>query len=95
MKRAPRTVSWNELGPEHAATLRGAGELGRLLVTQRGRPSAVLLSLAAFERIERERSILSTLLRGEEDIRRGRTHSWEDVLRRLQKRIRTRSKRMA
>lgn len=95
MKRAPRTVSWNELGPAHAATLRGAGKQGRLFVTRRGRPSAVLMTLEAFERLERERSILMTLLRGELDIRAGRTHAWEDVLRAVRKRLRTRSKRKA
>ncbi|MBK7876522.1 MAG: type II toxin-antitoxin system Phd/YefM family antitoxin [Planctomycetes bacterium] len=93
MKRAPREVSWTELGKRRSSALRAAGKAGKVVVTRRGRPSAVLLSLEAFERIERETEILKTLARGEIDIRAGRTHAWTDVLREARKQYGARRKR--
>lgn len=95
MKRAPREVSWTELGSQRESALRRAGQAGTVLVTRRGRPSAVLMSLETFERIERETAILKTLVRGELDIRHGRTHDGPAALRALRRRIQGRSKRLA
>ena len=95
MKRAPREVTWQELGTKQESAMRGLGKTGRVLVTRHGRPSAVRLSIEAFDRIERETAILKTLARGELDIRAGRTHAWADVLRDARKRSLDRSSRSA
>ncbi|MFO1010261.1 MAG: type II toxin-antitoxin system Phd/YefM family antitoxin [Planctomycetota bacterium] len=95
MRRVLREVSWTELGSRREAALRGVGKEGKVVVTRRGRPTAVLMSLEAFERIERETAILKTLARGELGIRAGRTHAWKDVLRDARKRYGTRGKRSA
>lgn len=95
MRRVLREVSWTELGSRREAALRGVGKEGKVVVTRRGRPTAVLMSLEAFERIERETAILKTLVRGELDIRHGRTHDGPAALRALRRRIQGRSKRLA
>lgn len=51
-----------------------------LIITEEGRPSAVMLSVAAYERAERERQILLLLARGERDIARSQGHDLDDVL---------------
>ena len=51
-----------------------------LVVTQRGRAAAVMVSVEAYERAERERQILRLLARGEREIRAGRGHDLDEVL---------------
>ena len=51
-----------------------------LIITEEGRPSAVMLSVAAYERAERERQILLLLARGEREITRSEGHDLDDVL---------------
>jgi len=51
-----------------------------LIVTQRGRGAAVLLSMEAYERWERERQLLRMLARGEREIRAGGGRDLEKVL---------------
>ncbi len=52
-----------------------------LVITQRGRAVAVLLSLDAYERSEHERELLRMLARGEQEISKGEGFSLDDVLR--------------
>jgi len=51
-----------------------------LVVTQRGRATAVMVSVEMYERAERERQILRLLARGEREIRAGRGHDLDAVL---------------
>ena len=51
-----------------------------LIITEEGRPSAVMLSVAAYERAERERQILLLLARGEREIALSQGHDLDDVL---------------
>ena len=51
-----------------------------LIITEEGRPSAVMLSVAAYERAERERQILLLLARGEREIAQSQGHDFDDVL---------------
>jgi prevent-host-death family protein len=51
-----------------------------IFITQRGRATAVLLSLEAYERSEAERELLLTLARGEREIAKGKGYSLESVL---------------
>jgi len=50
------------------------------MLTERGRTQAVLLSVEAYERSEREREILRALARGEREIAAARGFSLERVL---------------
>ncbi len=51
-----------------------------LVITQRGRAAAVMLSVDAYERGEREREMLRQLLRGEQEIAAGLGHDLDEVL---------------
>ena len=51
-----------------------------LFITQRGRATAVLMSLDAYERSETDRELLLLLARGEKEIAAGVGHSLEQVL---------------
>jgi len=49
-----------------------------LMITQRGRAAAVMISVEAYERAEHERQILRLLARGEREIRAGKGHDLDD-----------------
>jgi prevent-host-death family protein len=51
-----------------------------VVITQRGRPAAVMLSPEAFARSEHERQLLQLLVRGEREIAAGKGHELGDVL---------------
>jgi PHD/YefM family antitoxin component YafN of YafNO toxin-antitoxin module len=51
-----------------------------IVITQRGRAAAVLLSMEAYERSEHERQLLHLLARGEQEIRAGRGFDLDEVL---------------
>lgn len=51
-----------------------------LIITQRGRAAAVLLSLEAYERAEYEKQLLRLLARGEKEIEAGEGHDLDRVL---------------
>jgi PHD/YefM family antitoxin component YafN of YafNO toxin-antitoxin module len=51
-----------------------------MMLTEKGRAQAVLLSVETYERSERERQILRELVRGEREIATGRGFTLERVL---------------
>ena len=51
-----------------------------LVITQRGRAAAVIVSVEAYERAEHERQILLLVARGEREIRAGKGHDLAEVL---------------
>jgi prevent-host-death family protein len=51
-----------------------------VIITQRGRAAAVMLSVEAFEQGERERQILRLLAQGDQDIGEGKGRSLDAVL---------------
>lgn len=68
---------------EHDATsiLRQVKESGApALITQEGRPEAVLLSIEIYEQTQTEREILARLAQGEQEIAHGRGYDLDDVL---------------
>jgi prevent-host-death family protein len=77
----PEIIPVTDLRQDAAAVLRKLqSSLDPLVVTQRGRAAAVLLSVAAYERSIRERELLRLLARGEKEIGAGRGHSLANVL---------------
>ena len=64
-----------------AAVVKRAQVSGRpLVITQRGRAAAVMLSVDAYERVERERELLELLLRGDREIAEGVGYELNEVL---------------
>jgi prevent-host-death family protein len=64
-----------------------AGVLGRVrktrqpvIITQRGRAAAVLVSIEAYDKIERDLEILKRIARGEKELRAGKGHDLSDVM---------------
>jgi prevent-host-death family protein len=51
-----------------------------VIITQRGRAAAVLMSVESYERTERELEILKRIARGEKDLRAGKGHDLDDVM---------------
>ena len=56
------------------------GSRDPLIITQRGRAAAVMLSMEEYERSENERQILMLLASGEKEIASGKGHSLKAVL---------------
>jgi len=66
MGKIPMIIPVTDLRQDAAAALEKAREAGEpIVITQRGRAAAVMLSVEAYERVEAEREILISLLRGE------------------------------
>ncbi len=63
----------------------------RYIVTKHGKPSVVMLSVEDYESLMETLDILADpaamkgLKQGEEDLRKGKTHSWQEVKSRLEK----------
>ena len=51
-----------------------------LVITQRGRAAAVMLSVEAYERSERDRELLHLLAKGEKEIEAGKGYDLDSVL---------------
>ena len=81
-----RTVSLRELRPQLPRIIaRVDGKLDRYVVTKRGKPVVVMLSVEDYEALMETLDILADpkamagLRKGEADIRKGRTRSWAQI----------------
>ena len=63
----------------------------RYIVTKHGKPAIVMLSVEDYESLMETLDILADpnavkgLMKGEEDLRKGRTHTWKEIKTRLEK----------
>ncbi len=81
MAKVPAIVPVSDLRQGAARVLKGLKKSSKpLFITQRGRATAVLMSLAAYERSEAERELLLMLARGEKEIAAGVGHTLDQVL---------------
>ena len=81
MSKLPEIVPITDLRQNSSAVLeRVRASRQPLIITQRGRAAAVMLSVEEYERTENERQILMLLARGEKEIADGDGHDLEDVL---------------
>jgi len=81
MANVPHIVPITDLRQDAAAALnRVKSSRQPVVITQRGRAAAVLLSLEAYERGEHERQLLHLLARGEREITAGRGFDLDKVL---------------
>ena len=79
--RQPDSIQVADLANDATAVLRRVRTSKRpLVITQRGRRMAVLLSVAAYEKAEHERELLRLLARGEKEIAEGAGYGLETVL---------------
>jgi prevent-host-death family protein len=81
MSRVPEIVPVSDSRQDAAALLKRVKESrAPVVVTQRGRAAAVLLSVEAYERREKDLEILRLVALGEKEIAEGTGHSLEEVL---------------
>ena len=81
MARVPDIIPVSELRQDAAAVLRRIRSLRKpLVITQRGRAAAVMLSMEAYERVEQQLRLLRLFARGEKEIAAGEGHSLDSVL---------------
>lgn len=81
MSRVPAIIPVSDLRQDAAGTIKRLGRSRQpLVVTQRGRATAVMLSVEAYEQGERERQILMLLAQGEREIRSGHGPSLDKLL---------------
>jgi prevent-host-death family protein len=81
MAKIPEIIPISELRQDAASVLNRVQNSDEpIIVTQRGRAAAVMLSIKAFERADHERRLLNELLRGEKEIAIGEGHDIDAVL---------------
>ena len=80
------TVSLKELRPELPKVIqRIDGRLDRYVITKRGKPVVVMLSVEDYQSLMETLDLLADpeamagLRQGEQDIREGKTHSWKEI----------------
>ncbi|RPI08134.1 MAG: type II toxin-antitoxin system Phd/YefM family antitoxin [Zetaproteobacteria bacterium] len=81
MAKVPTIIPITDLRQDAAAVLRQVRESKEpVVITQRGRAAAIIMSAEAYERSERDRELLRLLARGEKEIAARKGHSLEAVL---------------
>jgi prevent-host-death family protein len=81
MAKVPDIMPVTDLRQDAAAALKRVRTSKQpLVITQRGRAAAVMLSIEAYERVEHERQLLRLLARGEREIKAGKGHDLATVL---------------
>ncbi len=81
MARMPAIIPVTDLRQDAAQALKQLKSSHEpVVITQRGRAAAVLMSMEAYERSEHERQLLRLLARGEQEIAAGRGFELDEVL---------------
>jgi prevent-host-death family protein len=81
MPQVPDIMPVTDLRQDAAAALKRVRASGQpIVITQRGRAAAVMLSVEAYERAEHERQLLRLLARGEKEIAAGQGFDLGEVL---------------
>jgi prevent-host-death family protein len=81
MAKVPVIIPITDLRQDAAAALKQVKSSRQpVVITQRGRAAAVLLSMEAYERSEHERQLLHLLARGEQEIAAGKGFDLDEVL---------------
>lgn len=86
MAKVPDIVPISDLRQDAAAVLQRVRRSNApVVITQRGRATAVMLSIDAFEASEEERRILKALALGDRELQAGKGASLDSVLREADK----------
>ena len=81
MPKIPDIVPVTDLRQDAAAVLQRVRKSAQpVVITQRGRAAAVMVSTEAYERSEHERQILRLIARGEHEIAKGKGFDLDSVL---------------
>ncbi len=81
MAKPENTIALSELQQNASGALKRMRRSNRpLVVTQRGKATAVLLSVRAYQKNEHERELLKLLAKGEMEIAAGKGYELEQLL---------------
>lgn len=81
MSKLPNMVPVTDLRQDATSILKKATTSRQpIIITQRGRAAAVLVSVEVYEHSQHEREILRLLARGEKEIKAGKGHELAAVL---------------
>jgi prevent-host-death family protein len=81
VSKVPAIVPVSDLRQDAANVLDRLKKSGQpVVITQRGRAAAVIVSVDEYRRSEQERELLKVLAQGEKEIAAGRGHDLDDVL---------------
>ena len=81
MSKVSNIVPITDLRQDAAGVVRRARQSGEpIVITQRGRAAAVVLSAEAYERAEHDRQLLRLLARGDKEIAAGKGYDLSAVL---------------
>lgn len=81
MARVPAIIPVTELRQDAAAALKRARDSRQpVVITQRGRAAAVLVSIETYKAAEHERELLRLLAKGDREIGLGKGHDLDAVL---------------
>jgi prevent-host-death family protein len=81
MRKVPTIIPITDLRQDAATVLRRVrGSNEPVVITQRGRAAAVMMSAEAYERSEHDRELLRLLAQGEKEIAAGKGHGLDAVL---------------
>ncbi len=81
MAKVPDIIPITDLRQDAAAALKRVKSSKQpIVITQRGRAAAILLSMEAYERSEHERQLLRIIARGEQEIAAGKGFDLDVVL---------------
>ncbi len=93
MAKIPNIVSIADLRQDATSIVkRVARSREPVIITQRGRAAAVMLSVKSFERSQREREILYLLIKGEREIAADAGNDLEEVLAQVDATLASRNK---
>ena len=86
MSKLPNLVPVTDLRQDATGILKKvSASRDPVIITQRGRAAAVLMSVETYERSQNELDILRLLAKGEKEIELGKGHALDDVLKEADK----------
>jgi len=81
MNKVPPIIPISDLRQDAAAVLQQVRNSdGPMVITQRGRAAAIMLSLEVYEKLEHDRQLLLLLARGDKEIAVGDGYDLESVM---------------
>jgi prevent-host-death family protein len=81
MAKRPATIPVTDLRQDATATLKRMRDSGQpVVITHRGRATAVMVSIEAYEAAEHERQLLRLLAKGDREIAAGKGYDLDAVL---------------
>ena len=81
MAKLPQIIPVSDLRQDAAKVLKRVRDSEEpIVITQRGRATAVMMSVEAYDKSEHNKAILSLLVIGEKEIEAGKGHDLDSVL---------------